>query len=177
MFFAALFACHVAPPSDTASASDTASGDTAPDELPVLERRLRASYEAEEGLNLPDGEVVVLGVNNETEPEAEHADLHVSLGRYIGLTTYDPDGDGRLCAAGVGLASIADVAAECDGAWMLWFQCAVNMTDAEPACAGDGYLVRPLSGDALYRMRVVTDDMVAEGDYLAGVTVEVQEVR
>ena len=177
MFFAALFACHVAPPSDSAPPTGGDTADTADSDLPVLERRLRASYEAEEGLNLPDGEVVVLGVNNETEPEAEHADLHVSLGRYIGLATYDPDGDGRLCAAGVGLASIADGATACDGAWMLSVQCAVNMTGAEPACAGDGYLVRPLSGDALYRIRVVTDDMVAEGDYLAGVTVEVQEVR
>lgn len=53
----------------------------------------------------------------------------------------------------------------------------MNSAGAESACAGLGFLVRPLSGDALYRMRIVTDDIVADGDYLAGVTVEVQEVR
>ncbi len=170
MFFAALFACHVAPPFDTA--------DTAPDDAPVFERRLRANYEVEEGLNLADGEVMVLSANNETEPAAEHADLHATLGRYIGLSTYDPSGEAdRLCAAGTGLASIADVATECDGASTSAVACAVNSAGAEPACAGLGFLVRPLSSDALYRMRIVTDDIVADGDYLAGVTVEVQEVR
>jgi hypothetical protein len=171
MFFAALFACNVAPPSDT-TPGDTA--DSGHDELPILERRLRANYEAEEGLNLADGEVVVLSANNETEPAAEHADLHATLGRYIGLATYDPAGEGRLCAAGTGLASIADVATECDGGWMSSVQCAVNSAGAEAACAGQGFLVRPLTGDATYRMRVVTDDIVADGDYLAGVTIEIQ---
>lgn len=174
MIFAALFACTVAPSSDNASPSDTAPGDTADsasDELPILERRLRANYEAEEGLNLADGEVVVLSANNETEPDAEHADLHATLGRYIGLATYGEEG--RLCAVGA-VATIADVPTECDGAWASSVLCAVNMTGAEPACAGLGFLVRPLSGDALYRVRVVTDDIAVDGDYLAGITLEVQ---
>ena len=109
MFFAALFACHVAPPFDTAG--------TAPDDAPVFERRLRANYEVEEGLNLADGEVMVLSANNETEPAAEHADLHATLGRYIGLSTYDPSGEaGRLCAAGTGLAAEAGASALGPGA-------------------------------------------------------------
>lgn len=177
MLLILLVACQAVDSSDPKATNEPALDDSAAASPAVLEVRLRASYEIEEGLNLADGEVIALDANNETEPEAEHADVHASLGRYIGLSTYSPSGQGRLCAVGLGYASIAEVPLDgCDEpeAWTSNALCAVNADGSEPACVGLGVLVRPLSGEGLSRIRVVVDELVTEGDYLAGISLEVQ---
>lgn len=172
MLFLTLLACRATTEEDPESVpADTGEAP------PVVERHLRANYELEEGLNLADGEIVVLGANNETEPEAEHADVHATLGRYIGLATYAPSGEGRLCEVGEGFTTVEDVPDECASEWAMNVACAVNSESSEPACVGLGLLVQPLENDALYRVRVVTDGMETDGDYLAGITIEVQEAR
>ncbi len=177
--FSTLAACiadapHKAGMADSAHSADSAdSGTTAT----VFERRLRANHSVEEGLNLEDGLVVALDANNESEPAAEHADVNVSLGRFIGLSTY---AEGRFCAVGADFETLASVSG--DGLclepsdWNTNILCGVNMTDSPPVCVGLGFLVRPLVGTERYRMRIVTDDFVADEEFLAGITIEVQRL-
>lgn len=146
----------------------------------MWERRLRASWEQEEGLDLADGSVLLLDANHEADAEAPHGDFHCSIGRYVLLSTWSDSEAGRFCPVGTGFDAIEDIEAAAarpdEAEWQKNILCAVYTEDPPPACAGNGYLVRPASGASLYRMRIVTDDFVAEDGFLAGITLEVQRL-
>ena len=149
-----LLACAPQPLADTDTDTDT---DTDPAPVTV-ERRLRCNYTDGEGLTLADGQV---GPRDE-------ADLQCSLGRYITLSA-----PGGLCELG-GFDALASVPGDCPTAdgWTPHLLCAVNSGSAEPACAGVGLVVHPQAGDETYRVRVLVDELVVDGDYLAGIKLE-----
>lgn len=116
-----------------------------------------------EGVRLTDGEV-------RAEEPAWDFDVRAYLGRYLGLSA--STGFCRFGSApGTGTAEFAQLAdVPADPASCSWTEgpnllCGVNTSAYEPACVGDGLLVRDAPG-TLYRLRVVEDAEDARGHFV-----------
>lgn len=142
---------------------DTGAGDT--DVPEVRERTLTCDFERMDGLDLASGSVASVS------PEGPLLDLQCSLGRYVGLRSFEADADegtddaGGVCDVSAGgppptfgdLGEIPVDPAAC--AWRSGLLCGVYTDPYTPACAGAGWLVRDGRRDALYRLRILEDDI------------------
>jgi hypothetical protein len=142
--------------------TDDAETDAA---APVArERTLACDFVTSQGLDLATGDVRTLADGD------GRMDVMCFLGRFVGLSSFeadtDRDGDdaGGLCDTGDSptfsdLAAIPADPRAC--AWRANRLCGVYTDPYTPACVGAGLLVRDGSRDALYRLRILDDDIAS----------------